>query len=162
MVTQAPHPSLSSKRACLLPIHGCYQRGGRLHKSRILDEFCAHCGYQRKAALRLLNRSLQRPPKRRPGPKPRYDPAVRLPPLKALWRASDPLCSKLLQAALPEWIPGCEPEHGPLAAKVRKQLLAISPAQSDRLLQPGPHPGNQATVAGATRPAQSLRLEENH
>ena len=51
--------SLSAKRESLVRIHGRYQRAGRPHKTRILDEFCATCGYHRKAALRLLNRPLE-------------------------------------------------------------------------------------------------------
>ena len=94
--------SLSAKREALARIHGRYQRAGRPHKSRILEEFCATCGYHRKAALRLLNRPLPAAQPRRSGPKVRYDPQAVLPVLKALWLASDQLCSKLLKAALPE------------------------------------------------------------
>jgi hypothetical protein len=122
--------SLPSKRDYLQRIHGRYQRADKPHKTRIPDEFCAVCGYHRKATLRLLNRPLLRPAKRL------YDPAVVLPPLKALWLGSDQLCSKLLKVALPEWLEFYEQNHAPLAAPVRQQLPAISPAQVDRLLQP--------------------------
>ena len=54
--------SLSAKRESLTRIHGRYQRAGRPHKTRILDEFCATCGYHRKTALRLLNRPLPTTP----------------------------------------------------------------------------------------------------
>ena len=91
--------SLSAKRESLARIHGRYERAGRPHKQRILDEFCATCGYHRKAALRLLNRPLPTGPPRRSGPKRTYDPAQVLPVLKAIWLASDQLCSKLLKAA---------------------------------------------------------------
>jgi hypothetical protein len=87
--------SLPSKREYLHTIYGRYQRAGRLHKIRILDEFCAICGYHRKTALKLLNRPLCK------GPWPTYPPELVLPPLKAIWLASDQLCSKLLKAALP-------------------------------------------------------------
>ena len=127
--------SLPSKREYLRTIHGRYQRAGRLHKTRILDEFCAICGYHRKTALRLLNRPVLRP-RRRPGPQPTYPPAVILPPLQAIWLASDQLCSKLLKAALPEWLGFYEQAHGALPPAVRQLLLAVSPAQIDRLLQP--------------------------
>jgi len=128
--------SLPSKREYLAKIHGRYQRAGREHKSRILDEFCAICGYHRKAALRLLNRPLFGPPPHRPGPAPTYRPQVVLPVLKTIWLATDQLCSKLLKAALPEWMDFYEQTHGPLSAQLREQLLAISPAQIDRLLRP--------------------------
>ena len=128
--------SLSAKREYLAKIHGRYQRAGRPHKSRILEEFCLNCGYHRKAALRLLNRPLHRPSPKRPGPKPRYQPALLLPPLKAIWLLSDQLCSKLLKAALPHWLQAYEQLTGVLPAPVRTQLLTISPAQIDRLLKP--------------------------
>jgi hypothetical protein len=128
--------SLPSKREYLAKIHSRYQRAGREHKSRILDEFCAICGYHRKAALRLLNRPLLGPPRRRPGPARTYQPQVVLPILKTIWLATDQLCSKLLKAALPEWMDFYEQTHQPLSASLRAQLLTISPAQIDRLLRP--------------------------
>src|SRR5207244_12048892 len=137
-------------------IHGRYQRAGREHKSRILDEFCAICGYHRKAALRLLNRSLVQRPRRKPGPQPTYKPEVILPPLKAIWLASDQLCSKLLKAALPEWLGFYEQAYGALPLDVRQLLLAVSPAQIDRLLQPVrlryPRKGLAATQPGKLLP----------
>lgn len=126
--------SLSAKREALARIHGRYQRAGRLHKQRILDEFCATCGYHRKAALRLLNRPIPVGPPKRPGPKVRYDPQTLLPVLKAVWLASDQLCSKLLQAALPEWLEHHQRHSAPLPEAFKKKLLEISPAQIDRLL----------------------------
>ena len=96
--------SISAKRESLARIHGRYQRAGRPHKSRILSEFCATCGYHPKSALRLLNHPLRSAPPKRSGPKVIYDPVEVLPVLKAVWLASDQLCSKLLKAALPEWL----------------------------------------------------------
>ena len=81
--------SLSAKREPWPAFTARYQRAGRPHKTRILDEFCATCGYHRKAALRLLNRPLPTTPPKRSGPKIIYDPAEVLPVLKALWLASD-------------------------------------------------------------------------
>ena len=111
--------SLSAKRESLARIHGRYQRAGRPHKTRILDEFCATCGYHRKAALRLLNRPLTTAPPKRSGPKLTYAPAEVLPVLKAVWLASDQLCSKLLQAALAEWLEHHERRSAPLPEAVR-------------------------------------------
>jgi len=81
--------SLSAKRESLTRIHGRYQRAGRPHKTRILDEFYATCGYHRKAALRLLNRPLPSASPKRPSPKVLYEPVEVLPVLKAVWLASD-------------------------------------------------------------------------
>src|SRR5512135_2287132 len=148
--------SLSAKRESLSRIHGRYQRAGRPHKTRILDEFCATCGYHRKAALRLLNRPLRTTSLKRPGPKRRYDPAEVLPVLKAVWLASDQLCSKLLKAALPEWLEHQERRGAPLPEAFKEKLLGISPAQIDRLLRPVrvQHPKKGLS---ATRPGTLLR-----
>jgi len=158
MVTEALNMSLSAKREYLAKIHGRYQRAGRPHKSRILDEFCLNCGYHRKAALRLLLRPLRGTGRRRSGPKIIYEPAVLVPVLKEVWLASDQLCSKLLKAALPEWLAHHERRGAPLPEAFKEKLLAISPAQIDRLLQPVrvryPRKG-----LGATRPGTLLRRE---
>jgi hypothetical protein len=148
--------SLSAKRESLAQIHGRYQRAGRSHKTRILDEFCATCGYHRKAALRLLNRPLPTRPPKRSGPKLLYDPVQVLPVLKAVWLASDQLCSKLLKAALPEWLEHQERRSAPLPGAFKKKLLAISPAQIDRLLRPArvQHPKKGLST---TRPGTLLR-----
>jgi len=149
--------SLSAKRESLTRIHGRYQRAGRAHKTRILDEFCATCGYHRKRALRLLHRPLAAPTARaRPGPKRTYDPSVLLPVLKIIWLSSDQLCSKLLRAALPEWLEHYEHQHTPLPDEVKEKLRAISPAQIDRLLRPA-RVGQSRKGLSATRPGTLLR-----
>jgi len=156
MVTHPTNMSLSAKRESLARIHGRYQRAGRPHKSRILDEFCATCGYHRKSALRLLHRPLRSAPPKRSGPKIIYEPAQVRPVLKAVWLASDQLCSKLLKAALPEWLEHYERRSAPLGEAFKKILLKISPAQIDRLLQSArvQHPKKGLCT---TRPGTLLR-----
>jgi hypothetical protein len=148
--------SLSAKREALARVHGRYQRAGRQHKTLILDEFCATCGYHRKAAVRLLRRPLPTKPSARSGPKVTYDSKVLGPVLKAVWLASDQLCSKLLKAALPEWLEHYERRSAPLPEAFKEKLLAISPAQIDRLLRPVrvQHPKKGLS---ATRPGTLLR-----
>ena len=149
--------SLSAQREFLARIHGRYRRAGRPHKTRILDEFCATCNYHRKSALRLLRRPLAAPGSRaRPGPKRTYDPLVLLPVLRVIWLASDQLCSKLLKAALPEWLGYYERPHAPLADAVQEKLRAISPAQIDRLLRPA-RVGQFKKGLSTTRPGTLLR-----
>lgn len=148
--------SLSAKREALARIHGRYQRAGRPHKKLILDEFCILCGYHRKAAVRLLNRPLSSAPPKRSGPKIIYEPAEVLPALKAIWLSSDQLCSKLLKAALPEWIEHHERRSAPLPEAFKKKVLQISPAQIDRLLRSSrvQHPKKGLS---STRPGTLLR-----
>ena len=148
--------SLSAKREALARIHGRYQRAGRAHKKLILDEFCATCGYHRKAALRLLNRPLSAAAPKRPGPKIIYDKAEVLPVLKAIWLASDQLCSKVLQAALPQWLEHYQRQKAPLAEAFKEKLLKISPAQIDRLLR-STRVQHSKKGLSATRPGTMLR-----
>lgn len=144
----------NSKREYLHAIHARYQRVGRRFKSKILDEFCAVCGYHRKHALRLLHRPL-RPPHRRAGPKPVYDGAVAA-LLKALWLATEQICSKRLHVALPLWLPYYEQEHGALLPPLREKLLAASPATLDRLLRPARLHHRRRGLPG-TKPGSRLK-----
>src|ERR1035441_6061696 len=137
--------SLSAKREALARIHGRYQRTGRPHKSRILDEFCATCGYHRKAALRLLNRPLPTTPPKRSGPKIRYDPVAVLPVLKRVWLASDQLCGKLLKAALPKWL---EHHERRAAARSFQEKTFGDQSRADR---PPPASGARAASQAGTR-----------
>ena len=123
----------NSKSEYLRAIWDRYQRAGRRYKSQILDEFCAVCAYSRKYAIGLLRRQPGRR-RKKPGPARRYDACV-FAPLKALWLATEQLCSKRLKAALPLWLPFYEQEHGALAEPVRQKLLQISAATIDRLLK---------------------------
>ncbi len=112
-----------------------YRRSGRKQKAKILDEFCAVCGYNRKYAIRILRK---RPPKRKskPGRKAWYDPKLLLEPLKSIWLASDQIFSKRLKVVLLEWLTHYEEEQGDLDDVVCGQLYTISAATIDRLLKP--------------------------
>jgi hypothetical protein len=83
---------------------------------------------------------------------------VLLPVLKEVWLTSEQLCSKLLKAALPEWIDCYERRNDLLAAEVKDKLLAISPAQIDRLLQPS-RMRHLRKGLGATQPGTLLRRQ---
>lgn len=126
--------SLSEKRVYLEAIKRRYHLVSRDEKSKILDEFCAICGYNRKYAIRILKK---RRPKRRckPGRKPWYDPKTILEPLVAIWFSTDQMCSKRLKVAIREWLPHYEKEKGDLDDVTRGQLYAISPPTIDRLLK---------------------------
>ena len=62
-----------AKRAYLEAIRRRQRKPDRAGKARILDEFCAVCGYNRKFAIRLLGRQKARPQPRRAGRKPKHD-----------------------------------------------------------------------------------------
>jgi len=50
----------------LRAIYDRYQKAGRKGKKAILSEFCANAGYNRKYAIRLLNRPRPEPRQRAP------------------------------------------------------------------------------------------------
>src|SRR4051794_27237118 len=70
--------------------------------------------------------------------------------------AGEQLCSKLLKAALPEWLEHHERRGTPLPEAFKEKLLEISPAQIDRLLRPArlQHPKKGLST---TRPGTLLR-----
>ncbi len=127
--------SHQTKWEYLRAIHQRYRQGSRAEKQRILDEFCQVTGYHRKSALRLLNGPppgrTRRQRRRRP---PTYGPQV-LRVLVATWEAAGYPWSVRLKALLPLWLPWVRRRFG-LAAQLEAQLLALSPRQMDRRLQP--------------------------
>lgn len=124
------------RRAYLEAIRVRYRKADRAGKAKILDEFCAVCGYHRKYAIRLLGRKPGRSVPRRVGRKPRYDSPGLLEALRRIWLASDQLCGKRLKAALPLWLPYYESEYDELEASDRHALLTVSASTLDRLLKP--------------------------
>ena len=144
-----------SKREYLEKIRNRYARAGRKYKQKILDEFCAICGYHRKHAIRLLR---QQPTSshHRPGPASLYTDDIKA-ILKYFWLTTNRLCSKLLKAALPLWLP-YYPEQRELTPKIREQLSQISPATIDRLLRPVRKQYGSHGLA-ATRPVHTLKLQ---
>jgi hypothetical protein len=57
----------NERQAYLKAIRSRYRRARKKAKVTILDEFCSVCRYNRKYAIRLLNRQGKARKKRRPG-----------------------------------------------------------------------------------------------
>lgn len=112
-----------------------YERGDKEEKSRILEEYCKVCDYNRKYAIRLLNRQCSWTTKK-PGRASKYTEPRFLKALKQLWFDTDQLCSKKLKKVVVLWLSFFEQEHGKLAPDVKEKLLKISPATIDRVLKP--------------------------
>ncbi|QHI70288.1 hypothetical protein [Tichowtungia aerotolerans] len=70
-----------------------YCRAAKAYKTRLLDEVCEVCGYDRKYAIKLLGRSKQ-PSKKKRGRKSEYDDPELTKALKRLWLKSGQMCSK--------------------------------------------------------------------
>ena len=112
-----------------------YRRAGRAFKTRLLDEVCEICEYERKHAIKLLNGSLKRTGGKR-GRKSEYNDPELIKALKTLWLRSGLMCSKRLKQAIPSWLMYYEKHYGALSSENRAKLLKISPASINRLLKP--------------------------
>jgi hypothetical protein len=112
-----------------------YKRAGKPYKTRLIDEVCEVCGYDRKYAIKLLNGALKAAGGIR-GRKSEYNDPELLKALKTIWLRSNLLCGKRLKQALPNWLRPYEKHYGELAGECRAKLLKISPASIDRLLKP--------------------------
>lgn len=130
--------SANSRGEVLVQARGRYEKRGKRGRSRLLDEVCALCGYERKYASKVL--AGERPVvgmsrRARGGSRPRYGGAERK-IIKAIWLAAEQPCGKRLRAALALWLPYYERRNGRLASALRLQVLKISAASIDRLLAP--------------------------
>lgn len=121
-----------------------YARASKKEKGRMLDEFCALTGYNRKYAGRVLARAASqkktRPPPGRPKPyrgqgrKPVYTLEVRKSLVK-VWAILDCPCGKRLTAAMGDTLKALEKHKEiDLGDGVRSRLLAMSASTADRLL----------------------------
>jgi len=121
----------------------------------MLDEFTKVTGLHRKAAIRLLHRDRQGLGKRR-GRQRKYGPEA-AGALKAVWEASDRLCSRRLQPFIPEMVRVLR-RHGEqqIDASLEAQLSHISPSTIDRLLRPYRQFSSRKPLA-TTRPGSLLK-----
>jgi len=133
-----------------------YAGRGKAGKSRLLDEFCEHHGYERKYAIKLLQGgpagAVSGP---RPGPEPKYEPVREV--VERIWTGAEQLCGKRLAPALALWLPHYARHYGPLLPTQKKLLGSISAATLDRLLA-----DSKARARGGlsgTRPGTLLRRQ---
>lgn len=128
--------SQNEKKAYYYAIKDRYLNATKKEKSIILNEFCIVCGYNKKYAIRLLNKvepKFHR--KKSPGRKAVYSSIEFIKVLKTIWIATDYLCSKRLKSAIPLWLPFYETVYDSIPDSIKKQLLKISPASLDRVLK---------------------------
>ena len=128
--------SLNERKSYLIAIKRRYRKARKSDKKTILDEFCQVCGYNRKYAIRLLNKHNNFPVKRKSGRKPQYDSKEFIAALRRIWFATDQMCSKRLKAVIPLWLPYYQAHFGGLSEEVCQALARISPASIDRVLKP--------------------------
>src|SRR5262245_21346766 len=110
-----------------------YAGRGKEGKGRLLDEFCEQYGYERKYAIKLLQKQRQRVGgQRRAGPAPKYEPVQQI--VERIWSSAEQLCGKRLAPALELWLPHYPRHYGRLLPTQQKLLKSISAATLDRML----------------------------
>lgn len=126
--------SMGSRREVVDRLRARYGRARRAYRTRLIDQLCELCGYERKYAIKVLGGM-------RPGPRGlgqggarvRYGEAERQ-VIRQIWRWGDYPCGKRLASMLPLWLAGYERRYGALPIPLRQKVLAISAATLDRLL----------------------------
>jgi hypothetical protein len=137
-------------------LRGRYWGASKEEKGKMLDEFTKVTGLHRKAAIRLLSRRGPPGVRKRLGRPRRYGTEV-AEALRAIWEASDRLCSKRLQPFLPEMIRVLR-QHGEqmIDAATETELRRMSPSTIDRLLRPCRKLGGRRGFS-TTRPGSLLK-----
>ena len=146
--------TLESKREYTQVMQQRYLKARKKERGQILDEFIKVMGYHRKAAIRALLK-VGKPASGHRGRTSRYREALE--PLKAIWEASDRLCSKRLQPFIPEMIQVLK-RTGELEidADMEAKLARLSPATIDRLLEPARRLAGRKPLS-TTRPGSLLK-----
>ena len=110
-----------------------YAGRGKEGKTRLLDEFCEHYGYDRKHAIKLLGDRLPKGTGEvRVGAEPIYESVREV--IGHIWKASEQLCGKRLAPALELWLPHYGKHFGSLLPRQKKLLKEVSAATLDRML----------------------------
>ena len=130
-----------------------YPLANKKQKAKILDEFVANTGYNRKYAIHLITRPSRSQPKKKRR-RPRTYTVSLIQPLTFIWKTCRCICSKRLQPFLPEMVCVLERLEYLHPSEEDRQLLAtISASTIDRLLKPirdqSGRRGKSTTKAGA-------------
>ena len=116
-----------------------YKHSDKIEKTKILDEFCEICGYNRKYAIRKLSCILSPKQmvcdKKIGRPKIYYSKAIEAYILN-VWKTTNLICSKRLKIPVQEWIEFYKEntKEEKFTEEDKKLLRQISPSTIDRLL----------------------------
>jgi hypothetical protein len=94
--------SATSRGEVLAQARARYEKRGKEGRSRLLDEVCALCGYERKYAMKVLGgkRPLVGSGVRRRGGSPARYGAAEREVVKAIWLTAEQPCGKRLKPTL--------------------------------------------------------------
>ncbi|MBZ0198846.1 MAG: hypothetical protein K8H86_03195 [Ignavibacteriaceae bacterium] len=132
----------------------------RKEKTLVLDEFCAVCKYNRKYAVRLINKKEDLTAKqKKKGRRSKYNKKPIIDFLKDLWISTNLACSIRLKAAIPLWISYYTLHSKNTLSKEDTQLLLlISPRTIDRLLKRLKHKHKKSGLS-TTKPGSLLKKQ---
>lgn len=118
-----------------IAVYQRYRKASLSVKTKILEEFCQVCGYNRKYAIAKLNGPAPqlRPLAKRRRRSPTYSSQA-LAILQAVWQAAGYPWSVRLRAVLPLWLPWVKKRYS-FTPPIEHQLLSISARQIDRRLK---------------------------
>lgn len=148
----------AAKRELLKATRPRYLKASKAEKGRILDEFVAVTGYNRKYAIHLLHNGPPKHSTKKAGRRRTYGPDV-VAALVQVWKASGRVCGKRLRPFVPEMVAVLE-RHGELTIgpETRTLLLQMSAATIDRRLQAArARLSPKGRTTGATKPGSLLK-----
>ena len=106
--------SYKARQEILKSVYLRYVESNKHEKSKLLEGFVAATGYDRKYAIKLLNRGIVSTPKKsNSGRRPVYNDEVKQ-ILEMIWNASNQICSKRLTPFIPAMVEALE-RHGHLS-----------------------------------------------
>lgn len=151
---------MNTKHQLTLKVLPRYLKGNRKEKTRILDEYCANTGYNRKYAIWKLNfyqmHEKDRPRKRVRRRDRKYGLDVQK-ALEKIWKACDRICSARLHPFIPEMISVLK-RFGEIhvSGETEAKLLMVSRATIDRLLREA-RKREGLRLRGTTKPGTLLK-----
>ena len=111
--------SAKSRREVLERARQRYGRRGREGRSRLLDEVCELCGYERKYAIKVLGgkRAIIGSKGRKRGSSQAIYEVAEREVIKAIWLMAEQPCGKRLKAALEDGLTTCSQISGVTAPR---------------------------------------------
>ena len=151
------------KKAYLEAIRARYIQANRIGKKRILDEFCAVCGYNRKYAIYLLSKPRKRH-KAKPGRKSKYTEKPFLNALTRIWKASDFMCSRRFKTVIPLWLrlPLFQPLQQSPCTTIHHSHAGGRPPVGSATASPQPPTLSSSPRWQSGHPARCIRLRRPH
>ena len=149
---------LKSRKAYMDAILERYRKALRESKTRILNELCEICGYNRKYAIAKINHwraSQGEPPPRKRRRRKKTYPAEVMKIVEKVWARANYPWSVRLKEILRLWLPWIR-ERFDLTAAQEKKVLAVSPSTIDRSLRDKKR-RLRRRIYGRTKPGTLLR-----